>query len=78
MVVVRKKEKEPFEVMVRRFNRAVQLSGVLSEMKRKRYFERPISRAKRRQIAIRKKERRLAKLREYNLTGQMPGGRRRW
>jgi len=73
MVVVRKKEKEPFEVMVRRFNRAVQFSGVLSEMKRKRFHERPISRAKRRAIAIRRKARRLAKLREYNLTGQMPG-----
>lgn len=75
MVVVRRKENEPFEVMVRRFNRAVQLSGVLSEMKRKRFHERPISRAKRREIAIRKKERRLAKLREFELTGKMPGKR---
>jgi len=77
MVVVKKKDKEPLEVMVRRFNRAVQLSGVLSELKKRRFHERPLSRTKRRMIAIRKKARRLAKLKEYNETGIAPR-RGRW
>ena len=74
MVVVRRKDKEPFEVMVRRFNRAVQLSGVLSEQKKKRFHEKPLGRVKKRSIAIRKKARRAAKMKEYQLTGKAPKG----
>lgn len=63
MVLVKRKENEPYERMLSRFNRYVQLSGILSEMKRKRFHERPIGRVKRREIAIRKKARKIAKLR---------------
>jgi len=67
MVIVRKKEHEPFEVMARRFNRAVQLSGKLTEVKKKRFHERPISKLKKRQIAIRKKASKIRKLKELGI-----------
>jgi small subunit ribosomal protein S21 len=67
LVTVRRKEHEPFEVLARRFNRAVQLSGKLTAVKRKRFYERPLSKLKRRRIAIRKKEAKLRKLKELGI-----------
>ncbi len=42
------------DVMIRKFFREVQLSGILTEAKRRRYREKEPSRAKKRQDAIRK------------------------
>lgn len=53
--------REGFEVMLRRFFREVQQSGILSEVKRRRFHEKPFSRSKRRAIAIRKAARRRLK-----------------
>lgn len=54
MVRVEKKGEERPEVLVRRFNREVQQSGVLTVAKKKRYFEKPENRNLRRQGAIRR------------------------
>lgn len=52
---------EPFEVMLRRFFRDVQQSGILTEMKRRRFRERELSRERIREAARRKAERRKIK-----------------
>lgn len=49
---------EGFEVILRRYFREVQSSGILTEAKKKRFFEKEISRVKRRESAIRKNARR--------------------
>ncbi len=61
MTEVRKKEHERFDVLLRRFNRDVQQSGLLSIVKKKRYFSEDPSRTQRRMSAIRKAERKAVK-----------------
>lgn len=63
MPKVIRKETESFESLLRRFNRAVQQSGILSNVKEKMFHKKPISKSKRRISAIRKKIRRDAKRR---------------
>lgn len=53
MIEVKRKGDERADVMMRRFNREVQLSGVLTVVKKRRYFEREPNRLKRRRSAIR-------------------------
>ncbi|MEI6248995.1 MAG: 30S ribosomal protein S21 [bacterium] len=59
--VTRKDNKESVENLLRRFNRKVQQSGVLTLLKERQYFEKPISRNERRKKAISRKERALVK-----------------
>lgn len=54
MQEVQRKENESFENLFRRFNRRVQQSGKLSQARRKQFFEKPISKNRRRVEAIRK------------------------
>jgi ribosomal protein S21 len=54
LIEVKKKGDEKFEIMLRRFNREVQQSGVLTVAKAKRYREKDINRSERRKSAIRK------------------------
>ena len=63
--VVRKDDKESLENMIRRFNKKVQQSGVLGVARRKKYFEKPISKREAREIAIRKTARKAQKARLY-------------
>ncbi len=58
---VRKKGKEPFEVLLRRFNREIQSSGVLTDVKKRRYNFKDVSRQLKRVSATRKAERKLVK-----------------
>ena len=60
--VTRKDSKEALENMIRRFNRKVQQSGVLAEVRANQYFEKPISKSERRVKAIIRNERREEKL----------------
>ncbi len=60
--VTRKDEKEANENLIRRFNRKVLQSGVLSTKKETLRFEKPISKNDRRKKAIVSKERRAEKL----------------
>ena len=54
MVKIVKKETESSEALLRRFNRMVQQSGLLTQAKEKKYRKKEISRVKRRMSAIRK------------------------
>lgn len=62
--VVRKDEKESLENMIRRFNKKVQQSGVLGVARRKKFFEKPLSKREQREIAIRKRARKDLKAKQ--------------
>lgn len=57
----RRERKEGFESLLRRFLRDVQQSGILTEVKKKRYFSKDISRVAKREIASRKAVRKRLK-----------------
>ena len=59
--VVRKDEQESLENMIRRFNKKVQQSGVLGVARRKKFYEKPLSKREAREIAIRKRARKEQK-----------------
>lgn len=56
MIEVKKKGEERVDVLVRRFNREVQQSGILTVAKGKRFFEKETNRGERRKSAIRRQE----------------------
>ena len=56
--VSRRSDREPPNSLLRRFNRRVQQAGVLAIAKRRRYFEKPITRRERRLQAIKRNRRR--------------------
>ena len=64
MLHVERKEDESFENLLRRFNKKVSQSGVLSLARRKKYFEKELSKSESRSIAIRKRARKDLKTRE--------------
>lgn len=51
MPSVRVKENEPFEVAMRRFKRSCEKAGVLAEVRRREFYEKPTSERKRRKAA---------------------------
>lgn len=65
--VTRKDAKEPVENLLRRFNRKVVQAGVISEVKRGRYFADPESKRDRRRKAIIREERKAEKTRKIKL-----------
>ena len=65
--VTRKDEKEANENIIRRFNRKVLQSGVLSSAKASMRFQKPISKTERRAKAIIRKERKADKLAKARL-----------
>lgn len=89
MPAVRVKENENFEVALRRFKRACEKAGVLSETRRREFYEKPTSIRKRKAAAaVKRYQKKLAKARErleQNRVGARPvaaaprgrGGRRR-
>lgn len=62
--VVRKDEQESLENMLRRFNKKVQQSGVLGVARRKKFYEKPLSKREQREIAIRKRARKEIKAKQ--------------
>jgi small subunit ribosomal protein S21 len=50
MPSIRVKDNEPAEIAVRRFKRACEKAGILTEMRRREYFEKPTE-ARKRQLA---------------------------
>lgn len=48
---VRVKENEPFDVALRRFKRSCEKAGVLSEVRRREFYEKPTSVRKRKMAA---------------------------
>ncbi|MEN8613946.1 30S ribosomal protein S21 [Dehalogenimonas sp. THU2] len=54
MTEVRPEYNETFEGMLKRFNRKVQLDGVIREARRRSRFEKPLTRRKRKETATRR------------------------
>lgn len=48
-------EHEGFESLLKRFNKSVQQSGILSEIRRREHFEKPSIKRKRKEAAKRRK-----------------------
>ncbi len=65
--VTRKDGKESLENLIRRFNKRVQQSGILAEVKKKQYFEKPLGRKYLREKAIIRKQRKSEKLKKIRL-----------
>ena len=61
MTEVRADRNENFESLLRRFNRKVQQNGILSETRRREYYEKPSIKRKRKEAAKRRKSARVAK-----------------
>jgi len=55
LAVVYVKEDEPFEKALKRFKKIIEKEGVLTEYKRREYYEKPSVKRKRKQRAARKR-----------------------
>ena len=64
MLQVTRKDDESVENMIRRFNKKVIQSGILTTARQKKYFQKPISKTEAREVAIRKRVRKEQKMRE--------------
>ncbi len=59
---IRVKENEPFDIAIRRFRRACEKAGVLTEVRRREFYEKPTAVRKRKAAAAVKRHlKRLAK-----------------
>jgi ribosomal protein S21 len=54
LLEIKRKENESSDRLLRRFNRSIQQSGLLSVVKKKRFHEKPISKSTQRKSAVRK------------------------
>lgn len=61
MPVIKVRENEPFEVAMKRFKKQCEKAGILSELKRREYYDKPSVRQKKKAAAARKRA--LKKLR---------------
>ncbi len=55
MPIVKVKENEPFEVAMKRFKKQVEKAGILTELRRREYFDKPSVRRKKKAAAARKR-----------------------
>ena len=56
MPIVRLREYEPFEIALRRFKRICEKTGILSEIRRREFYEKPTSVRKRKAAAAVKRQ----------------------
>jgi small subunit ribosomal protein S21 len=56
MPIVRVKENEPFDVALRRFKRAVEKTGLLTELRAREFYEKPTAERKRKAAAAVKRQ----------------------
>jgi small subunit ribosomal protein S21 len=61
MVGVKVRPDESFESALRRFKKQCEKAGILSELRRREYFEKPSAKRKRKALAARKKAAKLAR-----------------
>ena len=65
MPVIKIRDNEPFEVAMKRFKKQCEKAGILSELKRSEYYDKPSVRRKKKAAAARKralkKQRRMAR-----------------
>ncbi len=52
---VRVEPDEPFEIALKRFKREVEREGILSELKKRQFYEKPSVRRKKKAVAARKR-----------------------
>ncbi len=64
MAGVRVRDGEPFERALRRFRRQVERSGIIKEVRRRQYYEKPSVMKKKKALAARKRA--LKKARKVN------------
>jgi small subunit ribosomal protein S21 len=55
MTGVRVHENEPFEIALRRFKKQCEKAGILSEVRKRQFFEKPSVKRKKKAIAARKR-----------------------
>ena len=55
MPVIKIRENEPFEVAMKRFKKQCEKAGILSELKRREYYDKPSVRKKKKAAAARKR-----------------------
>jgi len=58
-------DNEGFESLLKRFNRSVQQSGILSEVRRREHYEKPSVKRKRKEAAKSRKSARASRSRRY-------------
>ncbi|WP_199609435.1 30S ribosomal protein S21 [Flocculibacter collagenilyticus] len=51
MPVIKVRENEPFDVALRRFKRSCEKAGILSEVRRREFYEKPTAEKKRKKAA---------------------------
>jgi len=62
MTTIYAKPNEPIDSLLKRFKKAVERSGVLSDLKKKEYYEKPSAKKKRKRAAARKRALKQAKI----------------
>ena len=55
MPIIKVKENESFEVAMKRFKKQVEKAGILTELRRREYFDKPSVRRKKKAAAARKR-----------------------
>ena len=55
MPVIKVRDNEPFEVAMKRFKKQCEKAGILSELKRREYYDKPSVRKKKKAAAARKR-----------------------
>lgn len=55
MPVIKVKDSEPFEVALKRFKKQVEKAGILTELRRREYYDKPSIRKKKKAAAARKR-----------------------
>ena len=55
MPVIKVRDNEPFEVAMKRFKKQSEKAGILSELKRREYYDKPSVRKKKKAAAARKR-----------------------
>jgi small subunit ribosomal protein S21 len=55
MPVIKIRDNEPFEVAMKRFKKQCEKAGILSELKRREYYDKPSVRKKKKAAAARKR-----------------------
>ncbi|OQM34158.1 30S ribosomal protein S21 [bacterium endosymbiont of Pedicinus badii] len=62
MPVIKIRDNEPFEVALRRFKRSCEKAGILSEVRRREFYEKPTTERKRAKVsAIKRHAKKLAR-----------------
>ena len=67
MPVVRVRESEPFENALRKFKKQCEREGILSDVKKREYYDKPSVKKKKKMIAAQKK---AAKSRKFKMSSR--------